>query len=283
MAFWACKSCLSYAHKVNLQFSQLNKRVDELEERVEKSKERAEEIGKEVKEVRTGVEKVSETVAEMKERIELTMYEELKERESKRRNIILHGLEEPSRTLTGNRERMEDDRKACLKVLRMVVSGFTREDMKYCRRIGERVVDAEKPRPVVVGLRTEVDKDIILEKIRNLKNTRFEYISVVADLTKKQRQEEEELGKVAGRKNKDLTEEEKAKNLNWIVVGRKGEKRLIKTVQREQQGARDKNSQQDTGEMDSTRGNNKRGREEGSEEEMQTDTQGKRPRSRTRS
>ncbi len=120
------------------------------------------------------------------------MCEELREREAKRRNIILHGLEEPSRKIKGNRDRMEDDLKACLKVLQETGTKFVREDMKCCRRIGERREDGEKPRPVVIGLRWEVDKDYLLERTRKLKGTRFDYISIVADLTKRQRQEEED-------------------------------------------------------------------------------------------
>jgi hypothetical protein len=39
----------------------------------------------------------------------------------------------------------------------------------------------------------------------------------------------------ADEKNKDLTAEEKRRNVKWMVVGRRGEKRLIKGVEREQQ------------------------------------------------
>jgi hypothetical protein len=36
----------------------------------------------------------------------------------------------------------------------------------------------------------------------------------------------------ADRRNRDLSQEDRAKNLKWLVVGQKGEKRLIKTVER---------------------------------------------------
>ena len=39
-AFWACKSCLSYATKVNHQFKKANERIDQVEKRTEDNKKR---------------------------------------------------------------------------------------------------------------------------------------------------------------------------------------------------------------------------------------------------
>lgn len=40
--------------------------------------------------------------------------------------------------------------------------------------------------------------------------------------------------RVAEERNKELSAEDRAKNLEWLVVGRKGEKRMIKGVPRSQ-------------------------------------------------
>jgi len=43
-----------------------------------------------------------------------------------------------------------------------------------------------------------------------------------------QRKEEEELrGEAEMRNNEELTDEDRSKNLAWVVVGARGEKRLI--------------------------------------------------------
>ena len=48
------------------------------------------------------------------------------------------------------------------------------------------------------------------------------------DLTKRQRDEEAELKKEAERRNRSLTEMDLSKNLHWVVVGARGERRLTK-------------------------------------------------------
>ncbi len=270
-----------------MQFAELNKRMEDLEERIELNEKAVQDGAEETEEVKVGMRKVEDKVENMKERTENTVFEELRERESKRKNIILHGLEEPSRKITLNKDRTEDDIKACLRVIKETGTEMKREEMRFCRRIGERVADGEKPRPVVIGLKSEVEKDNILVGVRNLKGTKYDYISIVADLTKRQRQEETDMEREAGKRNKKRTAEETAKNLYWMVVGRKGEKRLIRGIQRENYGTTDRNRKPieetvadgtgvETG--TGTGGTNKRGRDSGSEEEMEQD---KRPRSQS--
>jgi hypothetical protein len=66
----------------------------------------------------------------------------------------------------------------------------------------------------------------------------FSDVSVGIDLTKVQREEEKEMKKGADRRNTQLAEQDKAKNLQWMVVGARGEKRIIKAVPREQPAQR---------------------------------------------
>jgi hypothetical protein len=63
----------------------------------------------------------------------------------------------------------------------------------------------------------------------------MENISVGPDLTKMQRRAEEKLAREAENRNEQLTTEDREKNMKWMVVGRRGEKRLIKAVERDQQ------------------------------------------------
>ena len=69
----------------------------------------------------------------------------------------------------------------------------------------------------------------------------FACVTIVPDLTKTQRKGEMRLREEAERRNQDLTEEERERNLQWIVVGSRGEKRIIKGTER------DKNSGQGGG------------------------------------
>jgi hypothetical protein len=56
---------------------------------------------------------------------------------------------------------------------------------------------------------------------------------VVPDLTKKQRDREAGLREEMLKRNELLSEEDAAKNLQWAVVGGRGERRLIKTAARQ--------------------------------------------------
>ena len=76
-----------------------------------------------------------------------------------------------------------------------------------------------------------------MERARDLRSTNFAEIGVAHDLTQEQRKDEAEMSKEVDRKNEERTADDKAKNLEWMVVGKKGEKRMIKGVPRRGQGA----------------------------------------------
>ena len=87
----------------------------------------------------------------------------------------------------------------------------------------------------MIGLYSDENKRHILERSRYLRNTRYEAVSIVPDLTQSQRRVEQRLRAEADRRNQELTNEDRERNLRWIVVGGRGEKRLIKGTEREDQ------------------------------------------------
>jgi hypothetical protein len=127
-------------------------------------------------------------------------------------------------------ERQEWDRKSCVNIFEALKLDLTERSIKFCRRVGEK---GDEPRPLVTGFYTEWERNELLRNGRYLVDMDFNEVSVGPDLTRKQRQEEGNLEKEAEKKNEYLNEEDVAKNLRWTVVGGKGERRLIKTVQRE--------------------------------------------------
>jgi hypothetical protein len=156
----------------------------------------------------------------------------MQEREVRRMNLIIHGVEEQPDNIRGNQERMERDKDRCGKIFKAINARTKREDLRFCRRIGERGTD---PRPIVIGLENEEEKRHILGRAKDLRNSRFKDISIVPDLTRKQRNREARMKEEAEEKNKTLTADEKSRNIKWMVVGRRGEKRIIKGVERDQQ------------------------------------------------
>lgn len=91
---------------------------------------------------------------------------------------------------------------------------------------------------MVVGFYTDWCKSVVLKNAKHLANTELQHLSIAPDLTHQQRKAEGEMQKEADRLNEEeLTEDDVSKNLVWKVVGKKGQKRLVKVTNREIEGS----------------------------------------------
>jgi uncharacterized membrane protein len=213
----------------------MNHRLKEVQEQAQEAINLAKANTKDTAELREKVEKQAEKIDKKMAQTEQDIYEEMNLREEKRRNVVLHGVQEP--TGVDGWTRMDEDRKMINKIFTELDVNITVEtDVEFCRRVGEK---SDKARPLVVGFYTEGAKNLLLRNSRYLMDTGMKNISVGPDLTEKQRRAEREMLAEADRRNQEeLTEQDKAKNLSWKVVGRKGQKRLVKVFEREQQRGR---------------------------------------------
>ena len=109
------------------------------------------------------------------------MIVELRERENMRLNIIVHGIPGQANNISLNRERMEEDKEDIDMVFREM--GARAADLRFCRRIGEK---GEQDRPIVFGVQDEAQKRHILLRAKELRNTKFDCVTFVPDLTKSQ-------------------------------------------------------------------------------------------------
>ena len=64
------------------------------------------------------------------------------------------------------------------------------------------------------------------------------------DLTKLQRKEEDDLRKEASDMNDKMSDEE-SKNFTWKVVGRRGERRLVRASRQQEERTEDRSHRQD--------------------------------------
>jgi hypothetical protein len=97
----------------------------------------------------------------------------MQEREVRRMNLIIHGVEEQSNEVRGNRERIEKDKERCERIFVAMKARTRKEDIRFCRRIGER---GDDPRPMVIGLENEEEKRHVLGRAKDLRNTRYREI-----------------------------------------------------------------------------------------------------------
>jgi hypothetical protein len=226
-AYWACRSCLAYSQGITQRVKNVEKRLDEVHQEVKDSAKVIDKVDKTVEELKKELQKVKEAKA-----VDAKQYltaEEYREREARRFNVIMHRVPEPAGT--NGEQRKQADLATCNNILATVGLREWTSDIKLCRRLGER---GEEPRPLIVYLKTETTRTALLEAARHLRNTTFNDVSIVPDLTPAQRQEEAALSAEMEKRNKDeLTEEDIQKNLKWRVVGPRGAKRLIKTHARD--------------------------------------------------
>ena len=235
-AYWACRSCMNFNNKWNAQMKEVSRRQDETDRRVDENSRLIEGVRNIAEEARREVREQANMAETLVGRMEQTMDDELREREVRRLNLVIHGVPEVDDEIKGNRERSEKDKEQCERIFITMRARTKKDNLRFCRRIGERGND---PRPIVIGLFSEEEKRHLLDTAKVLRFTQYEHITFVPDLTKGQRKGEQRLRDEAQRRNNQLTREDLEKNLKWIIVGLRGEKRLIKAVERENQGGRE--------------------------------------------
>jgi hypothetical protein len=235
---WNCESCLASGKRLEDMIKKCEGRIQDVENRVTDTEGTVKELDKKVEKIDKKTKKNEEEIKNSKESAAEAVYQELREREEKKMNLIIHGVGEADGRSTLE-EKKEWDIKSCDNIFRAMEANVkSRQAIKFCRRIGEK---KETPRPMLIGLWAESDKKEIMSKAKRLQKSNMREVTIGPDLTYQQRKEEKDLEKKAAAKNQQRTEEEKSKNLMWMVVGKKGEKRLIKGVPREREEGREGN------------------------------------------
>ena len=234
VAYWACRPCTVYAQG-------MNHRMRGIEEDIKEVKKAASENSTEIRRVEEMVNELKEVVKKQDNvvtREEFEAYkkermEENRERKARELNVVMHGVvENPEEAATG-RERWEWDMLTCRNIFKILNLRITEENIKFCRRVGDRGSEA---RPLIVGLFNTRDRALLLSL--DTRDTEVSRVNFGPDLTKEQRKEESDMKKEMEEKNKALSADEKAKNLAWRMVGPRGERRLVKGTAREQENIR---------------------------------------------
>ena len=230
-SYWACRPCTVYPEGMNHRMRQIEEKIERVEKATEENAANVKEIEQKVQSLSEEVKKQRSGADKLAQNCENGIFEELRDRESRKLNIVIHRVGECPNEKASIQERIEWDLESCVNMFKAMQLQFGKETIKFVRRVGEK---KESNRPLVVGLTTDEGRRKILDNARELKNTFFKEISIVPDLTKRQREEDDNIRRLASDKNKELTAEDRAKNLEWLAVGRRGERRLIKAVPRGQ-------------------------------------------------
>ncbi len=131
VCYWACRPCTVYAMGMTQRFRDKKKRLDEVEEKSEKN---AEDIAK-------GEKRMDKIEGKMKNQSSQNVdevYEEFREREAKKLNVIMHGVLECDEKEKNGEKRMEWDMNGIEEIFKVLELNLTKDDVKFCRRVGEK-------------------------------------------------------------------------------------------------------------------------------------------------
>jgi hypothetical protein len=225
--FWNCQPCATYAKGITARLREMEGRLEAVEKNQEEQDEKIEGVEKKVSIINRALQKRDERVEEIVVNKEKSLYEEIREREMRKKNVILHGVGELQAEKPTWEERARWDKQSCVNIFAAIELEISEDAIKFTKRIGER---GEEPRPLLTGFYTEAEKVLVLKNAKKLDNTRYKNVNIAPDMTKRQREEEKELKKTAEERNRNLPETDLAKNLHWTVVGARGERRIEKRL-----------------------------------------------------
>ena len=214
---WNCDSCLASGERLEAKMKRLEGRVVEVENKSLRTDVAVADLTSKVDSVERKQGKMEDTLEKERERIRRERAEELREQQVRRKNIIVYRMEEANNSVVEASERREWDLASCENLFAAAKLSMNRAEILFCRRIGEK---GDMPRPMGVGFKREAQKEDMLDSVRNLRGTPFEEVGIAPDLTKEQREDEQEMAREA----------------------EKGEKRLIKVVEREGERERGQHS-----------------------------------------
>ena len=149
---WNCDSCAASAVRLERRMVAIETKFNEVEGRMEKNENKVMEVEKRVDTVEKRQEKVEDLLAKERERARRERVEETRERDVRKRNVVMHRIEEAGDWAKSVEERREWDIKSCENVFGALKMNITRSAICFCQRVGEK---GDTPRPLVVELSRE--------------------------------------------------------------------------------------------------------------------------------
>ncbi len=232
---WTCAPCHKVGKVLLNKIKALNKDVETLKKDIKDLKSDKVKIEGDIVKVDVKCDKNSNDIAGMKESVKASIFSELREREEKMNNVVIHGIPEIVEDIPGLEKKDRDMKKVIMVVNEIIEGEIEKKDIKFIKRLGEKNDDS---RPILLGCKNVDLKCQILQNARMLKDSElYSDVRVGPDLTAQQRKDEKDLFSEAALKNAELSAEE-ALNSEWRVVGAKGSKRLVLTRKWESEGGR---------------------------------------------
>ena len=223
---WSCDSCKVASENLNKKMIALNRDMEEMKKDMKKMEDNHNSLKQQVNKIQEQCDRNEVEKEKTKDDVKQAVFNEMRERDDKRCNFIIHGIPEVQDAKWSGYDKKDLDICWLEGIMDALDIEFeANKDMKFIRRLGDQ--KEESCRPILVGCKEEEMKLKVIRECRKLGNLEeWEDIYVVPDLTRQQRREEAEMVKEMYKRNSELSTED-ALNSEWRMVGLKGEKRLI--------------------------------------------------------
>ena len=236
--YWNCKSCRTFAAKFDKRMKDIDRRLVEVEEKAKSNADDIVAIKTDIKTVQEEVKKQKCDEVAIQENAATSVFSELNNRTQRRLNIIVHGLKEPDASVKDLNTRITKDKEKIQELMAQIeVNLQTDEVLKFAKRLGAKSEQADHARPLLIGFKSLDHKESMLDNARKLndKPEPWKSVSIVQDLTAMQRGEEKKMREEAQRLTDEQNDDDKK---NWLfkVVGRRGERRILKVPVLQAQG-----------------------------------------------
>ena len=227
---WSCTGCNIAYSALNTRIKQIECRQKELEELAKanelanlKSSARLDTAEEDIKGLKEDAKRDKEDIIKD---VTGRWSSEMREREARRSNLVVYGLEEPSYSIKGGQERQAEDKRIAGDLFNAIRVRVNNSDVKFAARIGKLTqAIADKPRPLKISFRSQNVRENLFNNAKFLPRSGYSHVSIVPDLTDQQREEDKNLFEEAERLNSQLDESE---NFEYRCMGRKGERTICK-------------------------------------------------------
>ena len=194
--YWNCKSCRTFAAKFDKRMKDIDRRLVEVEDKANVNAVDIAVIKTDIKQVQEDVKKQKCDEVAIQENAATSVFSELNNRNQRRLNIIVHGLVEPDASVKDLNTRITKDKEKIQQLMSQIEVDLQVNDVvKFAKRLGAKSEQADRARPLLLGLKSIDHKERMLDNASKLNDMPepWKSVSIVQDLTTMQRSEEKKM------------------------------------------------------------------------------------------
>ena len=207
--------------KLNGQLAKLEKDVTEVKGEVEALKEHQETTDNEITELHKDIKEVKKSDTTRASAEQSDVLSEMKAREERKLNIIIHGMKEPDATEKPEIHRQENEQLSVLFQEMQINAEGVLEGIKFKSRLGQK--QPGKHRPFLVKFHDRRVRDDLMRKAKNVRTG----IRLKPDLTKKERDDDEKFKQMLDEENRTEPKDDSG-DFRWKIAGPPGNLRKVK-------------------------------------------------------